>query len=807
MISEIFSKVLNMSLTASLVIGIVIAARFALRKSPKIFSYALWAVVLFRLLCPVSIPSPLSAFGFLDASTAPNEGITTSIEYVKVYREVIEQPQTPAELPQLPEMAEQVHTPNTETPKETLSLKAVLPWFWLVGVVGMMLFGIVTYVRFRVHLTGAVPMERNVYLVDHIDSAFVAGVLRPRIYLPSDLPETEMSYILEHEKYHLRRLDHVAKHLAFLALSIHWFNPLVWVAFILSGKDMEMSCDEAVIQKLGEGIRADYSVSLLNLATGRKIIAGSPLAFGEGDTKGRVLNMARWKQPKKWVRILSFVLCIAILTACAANPDREVVISKNDGSFDANVVQSATNPTGTAQAVQYTDSFSSTDGTVDFTMNIDTEVSGAAMPVVEVQPHFFTSEDAQRIAKLLFGNAEFYEPDPLLVTAGTNLTRQELLDAIQRWTPYTSTENFADIYPIWKDSPELLEEGTQYVKESIEQYTLLLDSTSPEDNVHEPAKWQYQSSLLYSYTPEQMEEQDIDTSDDLQSMKATTTCDGIPYLLSFSVRDDSVYKLSNFYFSYGRDFSPHNIDYYMYNRTMLATEKPTDEQMRAAREKAQSLLDQMDIGEWIVDDCYLSINEEASIPEYTIVVTAVPVFEGVPALRRIQISNLRSTTAYASNYYLTDASFSFNAYGELVACDISSPVDVAEVVNSNTAVLAMGELIQRAMDHLTLSDRENYGLPGDFLEMWEEELGETYQCKIDVCRLQYGLIRVKVPNTDDSYYYVPGVIFSGTVDYVDKDSGRVFQSSGTDFGLNRIVPLVAINAVDGSIIELQNPDS
>lgn len=806
MIPEIFSKVLNMSLTASLVIGIVIAARFALRKSPKIFSYALWAVVLFRLLCPVSIPSPLSAFGFLDASTAPNEGITTSIEYVEVYREVIEQPQAPAELPELPEMAEQVHTPNTETPKEPLSLKAVLPWLWLAGVVGMMLFGIVTYVRFRVHLTGAVPMERNVYLVDHIDSAFVAGVLRPRIYLPSDLPETEMSYILEHEKYHLRRLDHVAKHLAFLALSIHWFNPLVWVAFILSGKDMEMSCDEAVIQKLGEGIRADYSVSLLNLATGRKIIAGSPLAFGEGDTKGRVLNMARWKQPKKWVRILSFVLCIAILTACAANPDKEVVISKNDGSFDANVVQSATNPTGTAQAVQYTDSFFSTDGTVDFTMNIDTEVSGAAMPVVEVQPYFLTSEDAQRIARALLGDAEFFEAEPRLAPAEERLTRQEVLEAIQRWTPYTSTENFADIYPNWKDSPDLLEQGTQGIKDTIEQYTLLLD-TIPANRTHDPAEWRYQLSSNYFYTPEQFAELEVDTSEDGEQIRVTATCDGIPYWLQFDVHNDSAYKLSSIYLTFSKELSPHDIDYYIFSRNFLATSKPTADQMRQAQQKAQSMLDQMGIGDWKVDDCYLSVNEEASIPEYTIVVTAVPVFDGVPAVRRYQLGNLKSATAYASNFYLTDATFSFNANGQLVACDIVSPVAVTEVVNRNAATMHVDELISRAKNHLTLSDRENYGVSGEYLKMMEGMVGEAYQCKVDICQMEYGLIRVKAPNTDDRYYYVPGVIFSGTVDYVGMDTGIVYETSGTHFGLDRIVPLVAINAVDGTIIELENPET
>lgn len=122
------------------------------------------------------------------------------------------------------------------------------------------------------------------------------GLVRPKIYLPSDMEEREQAYIIRHEQHHIRRGDHIIKALAFLALSIHWFNPLVWVAFIYSNKDMEMSCDEAVVKKMGDGILADYTASLLSLATGKHIIAGMPLAFGEGDTKGRIRNLAKLAQ-------------------------------------------------------------------------------------------------------------------------------------------------------------------------------------------------------------------------------------------------------------------------------------------------------------------------------------------------------------------------------------------------------------------------------------------------------------------------------------------------------------------------------
>lgn len=146
------------------------------------------------------------------------------------------------------------------------------------------------------------------------------GLFRPKIYLPSTLTETERGYILRHEQYHLRHRDHVVKLLSFLALCVHWFNPLVWTAFILAGKDMEMRCDEAVVRELGEDIRADYSASLLSLATGRRIVAGMPLAFGEGDTGGRIRNLLNWKRPQPWIIAVCTVACVGLIALCAANP-------------------------------------------------------------------------------------------------------------------------------------------------------------------------------------------------------------------------------------------------------------------------------------------------------------------------------------------------------------------------------------------------------------------------------------------------------------------------------------------------------
>jgi hypothetical protein len=171
----------------------------------------------------------------------------------------------------------------------------------------------------RWKLIGAGYLRDNIYLADHIASPFVIGVIRPKIYLPSSLPEAEHSYVILHEQTHIRRLDHLTKILAFLALAVHWFNPLVWVAFILTVKDMEMSCDERVLRLMGSDIKGAYSTSLLSLATGRRLINGSPLAFGEGNIKGRIKNVLNFKKPAAWVVAVSVLLVTALSIGSAVN--------------------------------------------------------------------------------------------------------------------------------------------------------------------------------------------------------------------------------------------------------------------------------------------------------------------------------------------------------------------------------------------------------------------------------------------------------------------------------------------------------
>ena len=304
-------------------------------------SDALWAVVLFRLLCPVSLTAGISLFGAVDAPVREATPRTSTVEYLPALRESLPAgpgagetpeapvspatpvtPADPATEPAVPAAwpSQNGTAPAAQPAARALSLAEIAAWVWLAGVAGMLGYSLLSLCRLRRRIVGAVRLRDNIYLADHIDSPFVMGVLRPRIYLPSTLAEGERGYIILHEQCHIRRFDPAVKLLSFAALCLHWFNPLAWLSFLLSGKDMEMRCDEAVIRRLGDGVRADYSASLLSLATGRRILAGAPLAFGEGDPKGRIENLLRFRRPKTWALLLAGLLCAALIAACGVNP-------------------------------------------------------------------------------------------------------------------------------------------------------------------------------------------------------------------------------------------------------------------------------------------------------------------------------------------------------------------------------------------------------------------------------------------------------------------------------------------------------
>lgn len=311
-------RILNMSLTAGIVTLFVLPVRLILKKAPRIFSYLLWAAVLFRLLCPVSFSGNLSLLSLVDAPVTEKN----SIEYIPDFNQYDNTISTSVPVYEVGEQ-ESREAPNgwqqrAEEAENVLIVAAA--WLWMFGMAAMLLYGGVSLFLLKGKLVGRIHFRDNIYLCDYISSPFVLGCLRPQIYLPSTLTKKEQDYIILHEQTHIRRGDHIIKTAAYFALMVHWFNPLIWLAFILAEKDMEMSCDEAVLRKMGSDIKADYSSSLLNLSAGHKALVGIPLAFGEGNIKSRIKNVIHYKKPAPWIILLCVLLVAGIAFGLIANP-------------------------------------------------------------------------------------------------------------------------------------------------------------------------------------------------------------------------------------------------------------------------------------------------------------------------------------------------------------------------------------------------------------------------------------------------------------------------------------------------------
>lgn len=307
-----FVTVLNMSITASYVAAGVMLVRAMLRRSPKMFSYVLWSVVLFRLFCPMSIALPFSLLGLL--TTGANAPITEhGPQYIG--------PMQVSTLSSGITFADSTINQSYANPMQ--SGVTLVAFVWLAGILLLLAQSALSYAKTRRRLHTATLIKENIYQSEEIDTAFVFGFIRPRIYIPAGIAEADLNNVLAHERTHIRRLDHLIKPCAFLALVLHWFNPLMWLSFTLMSKDMEMSCDEAVLGRMDEGAKIHYSSSLLSLSRSRsRLVAVLPLAFGESSVKARIRNALNYKKPGFWMGVASLVVVSAVVLAFAVNPQR-----------------------------------------------------------------------------------------------------------------------------------------------------------------------------------------------------------------------------------------------------------------------------------------------------------------------------------------------------------------------------------------------------------------------------------------------------------------------------------------------------
>jgi len=304
--SELFLKLFNMSLTAGWLIGAVILLRALFKKAPKWIFCLLWGLAALRLILPVSFESRVSLVP--SAEVIPQSSILSTAPAVDTGIPAVDEIVNP--------VISETLAPNPGDSVNPLQvLLALGSAVWVIGICMMLLYSLISWLRLQKRVRLRLRLRENIYFCDRIDTPFILGILKPKIYIPSFLPQEQLPLIIAHEQAHLQRLDHLWKPLGFVLLAVYWFNPLVWVAYILFCRDMEQACDEKAVREMDEASRKDYSKALLACSVTQKAPLACPLAFGEVGVKSRVKAVLRYKKPALWI-LSAAVLTAAIAAVC-----------------------------------------------------------------------------------------------------------------------------------------------------------------------------------------------------------------------------------------------------------------------------------------------------------------------------------------------------------------------------------------------------------------------------------------------------------------------------------------------------------
>lgn len=310
--SGIFLKLLNLSISASWLVLVVLALRLVLKRAPKWVNVLLWGMVALRLMLPFSIESALSLIPSAETVSPevvqfdPAPTITSGVEFIDNAVN--------------PSLSESFAAAPLASVNPLYVWTYLAGWVWLIGLAAMLLYALVSYLRLRRCVRASIPLRENIYVCDEVPSPFILGIVHPRIYLPSALDEAQRGSVLSHERAHLARRDHWWKPLGFALLAVYWFNPLLWLAYTLLCRDIELACDERVLRGMDAGQVKAYSSALLACSVPRRMIAACPLAFGEVGVGARVKNAPRYKKPAFWVIAASVIVCIVVAVCFLTNP-------------------------------------------------------------------------------------------------------------------------------------------------------------------------------------------------------------------------------------------------------------------------------------------------------------------------------------------------------------------------------------------------------------------------------------------------------------------------------------------------------
>ena len=332
--NELFLKIINMSISASWLVLAVLILRFVLKKAPKWINVLLWGIVAIRLICPFSFESTLSLIP--SAETIPlNIGMDTT-PTINSGISAINNAVNP--------IISQSNTPMAGASINPLQITiGIYEYIWIFGMIALALYTAISYWRLHRKVDTAVRYKDNIFQSENVSSPFVFGIIKPRIYLPFKMNGQDLEHVVAHEHAHIRRKDHWWKPFGFLLLTIHWFNPLMWMAYVLLCRDIELACDEKVIKELGNEQRGDYTQALVACSVNRRMIAACPLAFGEVSVKERVKSVMNYKKPAFWVIIISVIVCVGVAVCFLTNPKQD--------SYTLRIVV----PAGSQEKFVYTD--------------------------------------------------------------------------------------------------------------------------------------------------------------------------------------------------------------------------------------------------------------------------------------------------------------------------------------------------------------------------------------------------------------------------------------------------------------------
>ena len=332
--NELFLKIINMSISASWLVLAVLILRFVLKKAPKWINVLLWGIVAIRLICPFSFESTLSLIP--SAETIPlNIGMDTT-PTINSGISAINNAVNP--------IISQSNTPMAGASINPLQITiGIYEYIWIFGMIALALYTAISYWRLHRKVDTAVRYKDNIFQSENVSSPFVLGIIKPRIYLPFKINGQYLEHVVAHEQAHIRRKDHWWKPIGFLLLTIHWFNPFMWLAYVLLCRDIELACDEKVIKELGNEQRGDYTQALVACSVNRRMIAACPLAFGEVSVKERVKSVMNYKKPAFWVIIISVIVCVGVAVCFLTNPKQD--------SYTLRIVV----PAGSQEKFVYTD--------------------------------------------------------------------------------------------------------------------------------------------------------------------------------------------------------------------------------------------------------------------------------------------------------------------------------------------------------------------------------------------------------------------------------------------------------------------